>query len=83
MVLEYLKLDLGPCRKLLPAKIPDSRHFKGQDRTYPNFKKNKKNICRKTSIKTRGAIWRLFPKRSCRIWDRILLDSFDNMAFLS
>ena len=55
MVLEYLKLDLGPCRKLLPAKIPDSRHFKGQDRTYPNFKKNKKNICRKTSIKTENS----------------------------
>ena len=26
------------------SKIPDSRHFKGQDRTYPNFKKNNKKI---------------------------------------
>ena len=32
---------------------------------------------------SRGAIRRLFPKRSCRIWDRVLLDSFNNMAFLS
>ena len=32
---------------------------------------------------SKGAIRRIFPKRSSRFWDRVLPDSFDNMAFLS
>ena len=37
----------------------------------------------KLAINSKGAIQRLFPKRSCRVLDQVLPDSFDNMAFLS